>query len=497
MRLAMHARQSASSQRQETAVRHRYQSIVSALAALTVGACSTHRPIHDRASDGDIGSVGLQLELGAAGAVDSVHYDISGPDAFATSGDIAVSGAAAIRVVVADVPAGNGYQVALSAATLGEGTTCSGSASFNVQAHATTSVRVHVQCRKQPRTGTVSINGDVNVCPVIASLAAVPDQILVGGSTDLLATAGDPDNVPRALQYQWTTTAGALSSATSRAPTLTVHQPGAATVTLTVSDGDCTDTWSVDVTVKRPNILLLVADDLGYSDLAAFGGEIATPNLDALAAGGRIITDHHSGALCAPTRSMLISGTDHHQVGLGRQGAGTGTQAGQPGYEGYLNDRAVSVAELLRDAGYHTYIAGKWHLGNEAHQTPLRWGYESSYVLLPGVQTHFNEFADPPTASQARQYRENGEFVVPPRDFYSTNFYTDRLIGYIDAHRGDGKPFYAFAAYTSPHWPMQAPDDVIDRYRAATTRATRRSATRGWRGSGRSASSRRIWSPTR
>jgi len=216
---------------------------------------------------------------------------------------------------------------------------------------------------------------------------------------------------------------------------------------------------------ELPNILLIVADDLGYSDIAAFGGEIRTPNLDKLAASGRVLTDHHSGFTCAPTRSMLISGTDHHLVGLGRQGPGTGPQAGQPGYEGYLNDRSLSIAELLRDHGYHTYIAGKWHLGAADNQTPLRWGYESSYVLLPGASTHFYEFEDPPTESQAQLYRENGEYVLPPRNFYSTNFYTDRLIEYIDENHGDGRPFYAFAAYTSPHWPLQAPESFIDRYR--------------------------------
>jgi arylsulfatase len=222
---------------------------------------------------------------------------------------------------------------------------------------------------------------------------------------------------------------------------------------------------AAEPTTSRPNILLIVADDLGYSDIAAFGGEISTPNLDALAAEGRLLTDHHSGFTCAPTRSMLISGTDHHLVGLGRMGAGVGEQAGQPGYEGYLNERALSVAELLRDGGYHTYIAGKWHLGSTEAQSPLARGYERSYVLLPGVSTHFAELSSPPTQEQQELYREDGRYALPPADFYSTDFYTDTLISYIERDRADGKPFYAFAAYTSPHWPMQAPAAFIDRYR--------------------------------
>src|SRR3954447_22169880 len=110
---------------------------------------------------------------------------------------------------------------------------------------------------------------------------------------------------------------------------------------------------------RRPNLLFIMADDLGYSDIGAFGGEIDTPNLDALAAAGRILANHHTGAVCAITRSMLISGTDHHLVGEGTMGAPSDERRGLPGYEGFLNDRALSVAQLLKDAGYHTYMAGK------------------------------------------------------------------------------------------------------------------------------------------
>ncbi|WP_433931610.1 arylsulfatase [Sorangium cellulosum] len=216
---------------------------------------------------------------------------------------------------------------------------------------------------------------------------------------------------------------------------------------------------------ELPNIVTIVADDLGFSDLGAFGGEISTPNLDTLAAEGRILTGHRSGSLCAPTRAMLVSGTDSHAVGLGRMGGGTGPQAGQPGYEGHLTDNALSVAELLKDAGYHTYIAGKWHLGDAEDQSPPARGFEKSYVLLGGVAAFFNEYADPPTAAQTQLYREDGVYTQPPRDFYATEFYTDKLIQYIESNRADGKPFFAFATYTTPHWPLQAPPAYIDRYR--------------------------------
>ena len=217
----------------------------------------------------------------------------------------------------------------------------------------------------------------------------------------------------------------------------------------------------------RPNILLIVADDLGYSDVGAFGGEIRTPNLDALAADGRLLTDHHTAPTCSPTRAMLYSGTDHHLVGLGSMAERMSPeQQGKPGYEGYLNQRALSFADLLRDSGYHTYIAGKWHLGLTEDKSPKVWGFESSFVLVNGAASHFA--ADPArltSADQGAVYRENGVETAVPADFFSTEFYTDKLIQYLEQTRGDGKPFLALATYTAPHWPLQAPETFIDRYK--------------------------------
>ena len=117
---------------------------------------------------------------------------------------------------------------------------------------------------------------------------------------------------------------------------------------------------------QRPNILLVVADDMGWTDLGTFGSEIDTPNLDALAKEGAKFTNFHVSISCSPTRSMLLSGTDNHVAGLGTMGEMIApNQRGKPGYEGYLNDRVVSLAEVLRDSGYHTYMAGKWSLAAE------------------------------------------------------------------------------------------------------------------------------------
>ena len=217
---------------------------------------------------------------------------------------------------------------------------------------------------------------------------------------------------------------------------------------------------------RRPNILLLVADDLAYSDLGVLGSEIRTPNLDALARDGRILTNFHVSPACSPTRAMLFSGTDSHLAGLGSMaGELDDNQKGQPGYEGYLSDRVVSVASLLRDAGYQTYMAGKWHLGVEEPQGPHRRGFERSFALLSGGASHFSD-ALPLTESDApAPYREDGRPARLPEDFYSTNFYTDRLIEYIRDGLENERPFFAYAAYTSPHWPLQVPDDELDRYR--------------------------------
>ena len=227
---------------------------------------------------------------------------------------------------------------------------------------------------------------------------------------------------------------------------------------------DTDDAAPKEIPKARPNILLIVADDLGYSDIGAFGGEIHTPNLDTLAAEGRLLLDHHSAFTCAPTRAMINAGTDQHVTGIGNQSI-RDYQRGKPGYEGYLNERSLYLAELLKDGGYHTYIAGKWHLGNEENQAPGARGYEKSYVLLPGVANHFGSRTSAPLPNNTGPFREDGAFVVPDENYYATDFFTDKLIGYIDSNLADGKPFFAFAAYTSPHWPLQAPDAFIDRYR--------------------------------
>jgi arylsulfatase A-like enzyme len=201
---------------------------------------------------------------------------------------------------------------------------------------------------------------------------------------------------------------------------------------------------------KPPNILLIMADDLGFADIGPFGGDISTPNLDQLAQEGIRFSRFHTAPFCSVSRAMLLSGNFNHVAGMGSQDLVTSV----PGYEGQLSDRIIPVSELLRSAGYHTYMAGKWHLGGSAEANPANKGFERSFVTLEGGANHYSERGIFPNVPVSL-YTENGEEANWPAGAYSTDFYTDKLISYINADREDGQPFFVFAAYTSPHWPLQ------------------------------------------
>ncbi len=218
---------------------------------------------------------------------------------------------------------------------------------------------------------------------------------------------------------------------------------------------------------KRPNILLIVADDMGYSDLGCYGGEINTPVLDNLASAGVRYTNFYVSPTCSVTRSMLLSGTDNHIAGLGNMRELTApNQMGQPGYEGVLNQRVASVAELLQDKGYHTYMVGKWHLGLKPDQIPHARGFERDFSLLVGGGSHFDDGWNLEWQIPKAPYTEDGRPVAElPKDFYSTKTYTDKTIQFIDEGHQDGKPFFAYMAYTAPHGPLQVPNKWLRRYK--------------------------------
>ena len=220
-----------------------------------------------------------------------------------------------------------------------------------------------------------------------------------------------------------------------------------------------------------PNILLIVVDDMGFTDLGAFGGEIATPNLDALANAGVRFANFHASTMCAPSRAMLLTGVDAHLSGFGNMLEELSpNQKGQPGYEGFLNERVVTVSELLQDAGYRTYVSGKWHLGTEEIARPSARGFDRSFVLASGGASHFADMRPayaPSPEIRANYWDGDAKLDALPADFeYSSQYYVDRLIADMTADAGadSAQPFFAYLAFTAPHWPIQAPDDAIERH---------------------------------
>lgn len=215
----------------------------------------------------------------------------------------------------------------------------------------------------------------------------------------------------------------------------------------------------------RPNIVLILADDMGYSDIGCFGAEIATPHLDALAAGGARLTQMYNCARCCPSRAALLTGRHPHQAGVGHMVG----DAGRPGYRGFLNDASATIGEALRPAGYRTYMAGKWHVGGTydlqrpetwrpgapGHPLPIQRGFDRHWGTLAGAGSYFS----PPTLI------DGDRFVEPEaEDFY----YTDAIGRHAGAMAAEGlaagAPFFLYAAFTAPHWPLHATPEDIARY---------------------------------
>ena len=216
---------------------------------------------------------------------------------------------------------------------------------------------------------------------------------------------------------------------------------------------------------QRPNVVIILADDMGFSDLGMFGSEIPTPNLDALAREGVRFSQFYTHASCSPTRSMLLSGVDTHLNGLGNMDEWTApNQRGVPGYEGHLNHSVVTLPQLLREAGYHTYMTGKWHMGKAPDLIPAARGFERDFSLLDGGGSYW-DMTNLSALSPRLVFTEDGRYLTRlPKGYYATKTYTDKMIGFIDANRGDGKPFFAYLAHQAPHDPFHLPREWRDRH---------------------------------
>ena len=192
------------------------------------------------------------------------------------------------------------------------------------------------------------------------------------------------------------------------------------------------------IATKAPNIVLLVGDDWGFSDVGAFGSEIRTPNIDALARSGMKFSNFHAAATCSPTRSMLLTGVDNHRNGLGAMKDLMPQEfRGKPGYLGYLGNNAITVAQLLKDKGYHTYVAGKWHLGHAPETLPPNRGFERSFIQAHGSSDNWEQ--KPWIFTENGEWFADGKPASLPKDYYSSKFITDKTIEYIDAGAKDDK----------------------------------------------------------
>jgi arylsulfatase A-like enzyme len=217
--------------------------------------------------------------------------------------------------------------------------------------------------------------------------------------------------------------------------------------------------------VKRPNIVVILADDMGYSDMGMFGGEIKTPNLDALSANGVRFTNYYTHASCSPTRSTLLTGQDTHINGLGAMDEWTAPdQMGKEGYEGNLRTSLVTLPQLLKDAGYHTYMVGKWHLGKAPDKIPAARGFERDFTLLDGMGSYW-DMTNMTALNPKSVFTEDGKYLTKlPKKYYATETYTDKMISFIDEGRKDGKPFFAYVSHQAPHDPYHLPNDWRNRH---------------------------------
>ena len=217
---------------------------------------------------------------------------------------------------------------------------------------------------------------------------------------------------------------------------------------------------------QAPNIVILVADDWGFSDLGSFGGEIATPHLDALAQRGVRFSNFHTAASCSPTRSMLLTGVESHRAGVGNLRESTPrAHMSSPAYQGSLSQRVVTVSSLLKDQGYRTYVTGKWNVGSEPRNLPPQRGFDRSLVQGDTGSDNWDPAQRYLPHNDKSYWFEDGRSAVMPQKFYSSEYFVDRMIGYLDQDRASAKPFLAYVGFQANHVPVQAPAEFIAKYK--------------------------------
>lgn len=213
---------------------------------------------------------------------------------------------------------------------------------------------------------------------------------------------------------------------------------------------------------EKPNVLLIMVDDMGFSDIGCYGGEILTPHLDSLAATGVRFTQFYNTSRSCPTRASLMTGLYQHQTGIGQMSEDPehpkANDWGTEGYKGYLNRRCVTIAEVLKSAGYHTYMAGKWHLGMHGQEKwPLQRGFDRFYGILAGACSYLCPSGGRGLVS------DNTKLPAPEAPYYTTDAFTDYAIRFVD-EQTDDRPFFLYLAFNAPHWPLQAKEEDIRKF---------------------------------
>ena len=219
-------------------------------------------------------------------------------------------------------------------------------------------------------------------------------------------------------------------------------------------------------TDQRPNIIYIMADDMGYSDIGCYGGEVHTPNIDALAANGIKLRSFYNNARCCPTRASLLTGQYPHTVGMGQMVTSANAKVEPGPYQGYLDNRFPTIAEDLDKAGYNTYMAGKWHVGENEAYWPRKRGFEHYFGLISGANSYYEII--PKEIGKRRVVLDDKDYNIPPTGFYMTDAFTDHAIGYLNDQKKEqpDKPFFLYLAYTAPHFPLHAYESDIAKYEA-------------------------------
>ena len=429
-------------------------------------ACSSEPLSHGEEQSGELG---LQLTAAPGVTLNAVKYTISG-NGFTKSGTIDTSNSPAVSGTIGGIPSGKGYTIALTATSLENGMIFSGSATFDVAAGKTTAVSVRLRAGGTTGNGSVTVNGTLNVGPVVDELSASPVQVYVGSTVTLTGVAKDVDNGPSPLTYYWSTTGGVIDNPIATNATLSSSTPGTFTVKLTVSDGEITNSASTTVTFvernaggeggaggagdgpERPNVLLIIADDYGaessslYPGLTGDSGAVSVPNIEALAQNGLVFDNAWASPACSMTRGTIVSGLYGYRTGVTSVGA-------------VLPTDTVSLFDRItaESPSYGQSFFGKYHLGG-GNLDPKANG---AFADAPKILQHVRDLGIPNFQGilggglvdyfSWNIYDINGPAV--PTTTYATTGLTNLAIDYIHKQEQSkpNDPWFIYQAYNAPH----------------------------------------------